>query len=444
MARAVAFLVVPSAFQAEFEDFARETLARDSQSSARVLTDSTKQSYQTDVNAEVTKDLINSLATYNPDRSDLLLIQRDTKCSTHRLESWWKSQGLPSANVKILAPQAIKRTLTERWVAAGVHWRTYANRQIANFDGRKLSLDHWIQQFSRLGFAGVGRKLAAQLRVVRPAEIQTQPFALRPADLIGQTQAHCYVKDDDEGGSWVDIQSLLNHIHPKGSVRPVVWNTSAETLDFPGEAVDQLVLYEDGLWSGLETARRLEAMAASPPPAQVVLKFGIVSDFGLLVARHAIRSLGLVNRVQIDTSSSELIRFLRSDLSEDLRNGQTYSPTEYFEALHGHTVARAFEPAHDWTDRERHFCREAGSQLVTQWLRRKAGSEPDEVSIARFALGGGGFASTTLFPRSVPKVCLPLLWLDGRVTVGGNSVDWAPLFVDARRISDTRLLFGIE
>jgi hypothetical protein len=65
-----------------------------------------------------------------------------------------------------------------------------------------------------------------------------------------------------------------------------------------------------------------------------------------------------------------------------------------------------------------------------------------DADVARFALGGGGFASTTVFARSVPKVCLPMLWLDGEVSIGTRKVTWKPLFVDARRVSGTALLFA--
>lgn len=44
------------------------------------------------------------------------------------------------------------------------------------------------------------------------------------------------------------------------------------------------------------------------------------------------------------------------------------------------------------------------------------------------------------FTRSVPKVCLPLLWLGGDVKLGDKTVAWRPLLVDARRVSGEDLL----
>src|SRR5262249_34329657 len=156
----------------------------------------------------------------------------------------------------------------------------------------------------------VGRKLAAQLRVIRLADMAGQPFAIRSADMIGQSLTHCYVEDDDAGGRWTDIQSILIHRHPTGRVATGKWDPGAKHLTVPEVSSDQFVMYEDGLWSGLETVRRLKAMQAMPPDARIVLKFGVITDFGLLVARHAIRSLHLSERIVIDTASSELIEIL--------------------------------------------------------------------------------------------------------------------------------------
>jgi len=36
------------------------------------------------------------------------------------------------------------------------------------------------------------------------------------------------------------------------------------------------------------------------------------------------------------------------------------------------------------------------------------------------------------------------LWLDGTVEIGGKQVNWKPLFVDARRVSDGGLLLKVD
>lgn len=440
MAEPSVFLVVPSAVEADFEDYVRDTIACAFRPTIRILTDASKAHYQTDVNRGVTRDLIDSLSAYSATSEHRIYIHRDAKCSDVELKSWCERNGFARRNILVATPVDIKRRLSEQWSATGVHWKSHAQSQIDIFLGQKLSLDGWLQQFGELRSPSVGRKLASQLRVVQPDQMPSEPFKLRPADMLGLNEAYCYVRDSDEGGSWSDIKSMLLHGQPQGKVYPVEWDKNAETLTFPVVPVDRFVVYEDALWSGSETVRRLKALVKSPASAPILLKFGIVSDFGLLVCRHAIRQLGLSAQVSIDTTSSELLRFVMNPLPPHLNLGSTLSTEDYFRELHAYVGAGALNAGSLWTEQEIAFCKEVGSQLIAQWLTRKSGKAPSDDAVALFAMGGGGFASTTLFSRSIPKVCLPLLWLNGAVTVGTRQLNWRPLFVDARRVSDPNLL----
>lgn len=164
-----------------------------------------------------------------------------------------------------------------------------------------------------------------------------------------------------------------------------------------------------------------------------------MSDFGLRVARFAIREFRLSGRVTVDAPASELVRFLRDDIPEEVNRGYGMNVYEYFAALHDWVFPHAFSMCENG-EGDLGVCREIGAQLVWQWLERKHGCKPQDVDVKRFCLGGGGFASTTVFARSIPKVCMPILWLDGTVTIGSRSVEWKPLFVDARRVADTQLI----
>ena len=434
------FLVVPSAIEADFEDFVRDTVACAFRPSVHILTDASKSRYQTDVNRGVTRDLIDSLSAFSVTLEHRIYIHRDTRCSDRELKSWCERSGFASHNILVVSPADIKRRLVDHWSATGVDWKSHAQSQINTFLGQKLTLDVWLQQFNELRSPSVGRKLAAQLRVVQPDQMPSEPFKLRPADMLGLNDAYCFVCDNDEGGSWGDIKSMLMHGQPQGKVHAVGWDKHAETLTFPSMPVDRFVVYEDALWSGSETVRRLKALAKLPAPAPIVLKFGIVADFGLLVCRHAIRQLGLTSQVSIDTTSSELVRFVMNPLPPHLDLGSAMSTENYFKELHGYVGMGALDAGSLWTEQEIVFCKDVGSQLIAQWLSRKSDTAPTSDAVALFAMGGGGFASTTLFSRSIPKVCLPLLWLDGVVTIGARQLNWRPLFVDARRVSDPNLL----
>lgn len=387
-----------------------------------------------------TAKLIAQIGSYPPNLRNRLFINREAKCSFEDLNDWWCDEGMGDPDTRTLASAALRRELKEHLEATGAFWRSNATMELERFEGRRGSLDGWLQQFAELDVGGIGQKLAARLRVVRTGEMPNGAFALREADQVGLRFLACYVEDDDQGGSWVEMKGLLERTFPPGSVHPIRWRKDVGVLDFPSADVDEIIIHEDGLWSGHEVVKRLRAIAANPPKATVTLRYGIVTNFGLLVARQAIRALELDGRVLLDTSRSELLDFIAIGLPDDMRRGVGMDPNDYYVGLHDHVKAYAFELGGDWSAEEVATCADIGGQLVRQWHLRENGEEASEETVARFALGGGGFASMVAFSRSVPKVCLPLLWLGGEVRLGDRTVAWRPLLVDARRVSDEDLL----
>jgi len=438
--KGVLFIVVTASRLSRIESSIRDMLVPSARESVKILTDVDANKYTTDIGFSVARDLTDIMSTYVPCPENRLLVERDVKASIADLFEWWETENFGHPDVQKLSPQALSREIKLHFEARCLDWRTHARFEVRKFDGPLVNLEAWLQQFTALGFARVGQKIAAQLRVVRTGDLPHHAFAIRSADTFGIERVHCYVQDDDEGGSWSEMKSLLMHGVDEDTIKAICWDKDAGTLAFPDVAVDEFVVYEDGLWSGNEAVRRLIAIAANPPPALVVFRFGIVTDFGLMVVRQAIRSLGLGGKVRIDTSASETIAFLGDDLAQELKLGAGIEPEQYFHALHDHVSPLAFRIKEDWTNVEKEFCRDAGGQLARNWLQERTPEEDLEAKAARFALGGGQFASTVIFSRSIPKVCLPLLWLDGTVVCGERSVKWRPLFVDARRVSDVSLL----
>lgn len=438
MSKPSILLVVPAATEAEFADYVREYVAPIHHSEVRILTDAEASSFETDVPEKVARTLFDSILAHGVDSDRLLLVHREAHCSSRTLSKLWTSEGYATKNIKVISPKRIHKELKRHWETAGIFWRTHAEGQIAGYDFQKSRLDAWLQQFGELGFPTTGRRLAAQLRVIRLNQLTAAPFGPQPSEQIGQSQAFCYVQDNDQGGSWAEIQSILSHVHSPSSVHSVRWNKATSQIIFPDVDVDEYVICEDGLWSGSETVRRLRAIRALEVDKLIRLKFGVVSDFGLLVARFAIKELGLFGRVTVDAASSELVRFLRDDIPGEVRRGHGMSIDEYFSALHDWVTPQAF-CMHPVCEVDLDACREIGRQLVSDWLTKKNGAPPREEDVRRFALGGGGFASTTVFARSIPKVCMPIFWLNGTVTIGSRSVEWEPLFVDARRVVDKQI-----
>lgn len=435
MSHGVLFLVLSTDSVAKVQATLTRLIVPDAANAVVVLDDASAKVFTTDVKTQVTEGLIGQLTVHPPHDGNRLIIDHQARCDMADLQEWWRTSQFGDRRIGTLAVKTILRELNEHLDAKGISWRKHASTELAKFEGPQVKLDVWLQQFQALGRPDVGRKLAAKLRVIKTGAFVKTVFAPQAASLIGHRQANCFVRDSDDGGSWVEMQSLLTHTFPAGSVFPVLWDKEAGRLDFPAADVDEFVIYEDGLWSGSEAVRRLQAIAATPPAARVTFRFGVVTDFGISVVRQAIRSLGLTASVGVDTAGLEAKRFLSTPLPAHLQTGVGMEQCDYFKELHNHIAPYAFREAGNWSAEEIAFSEDIGRQLVGRWLHLKKGREPTGDEIGVFALGGGGFASMLAFSRSIPKVCLPLLWLDGPVEVGGKRVTWQPLLADARRVS---------
>ncbi|MEJ7776993.1 MAG: hypothetical protein WKF52_06385 [Sphingomicrobium sp.] len=442
MTNGILFLVLPESTVAKVRTVVRELIVPDECQFVQILSDTGAATLCTDVKSRTAQDLIGRIAVYPQHEDNKLIVGHEVQCSIADLTYWWETHDFGASDVQKLKPKAVIRAVKEHLEKTGRHWRVHAMAQMRRFDGPTGNLDSWMQQFGELGCTDIGRKIAAKLRVIRTGDLARGSFATRAADLIGHRKASCYVQDDDAGGSWLEMQAILTHACPPETVFPVRWDKAVGRLFFPNVTVDEFVIHEDGLWSGREAVRRLLAIKAEPPSAPVTFRFGVVTDFGLMVARQAIRSLDLGGRVSIDASASELIGFIKHGIPATLALGLDMPSENYFAELHCHLQPFAFSISEDWTADEIRICEEIGRQLVRHWLSRHLIEPPSTEKVECFALGGGRFASTVVFSRSVPKVCLPLLWLDGPVELYGKHLSWKPLLVDARRVSDGSLLLA--
>ena len=436
------FLVLPKTMATKVQTNVYSWIVPDKRQFVQIFSDEVATTVATDVRRQAAQDVIARLSAYSPHPHNRLIIDREAKCSIDDLMEWWDVHKFGDQDAKKLSQKAVLGAVKEHLEKAGWHWRVRAKNELDRFRGLPCKLDAWLQQFGELDCTSIGRKIAAKIRVVSTDELPGGAFAIRPSDLIGQRLAHCYVQDDDLGGSWIEMQAILTHTFPPHTVFPIRWEKEAESLLFPQVDVDEFVVYEDGLWSGIEAVRRLRALKKKLPSAPVTFRFAAVTDFGLMVIRQAIRSLDMVGRASIDASRSEFICFLKQNIPESFILGIGMESEDYSTGLHQHVEPFAFRLSEDWAVEEIGICKEIGAQLVRHWLSKDSTEPPLDEMVDRFALGGGRFASTVVFSRSVPKVCLPLLWLDGPIELQGKRLVWKPLFVDARRISDAGLLLS--
>ena len=382
------------------------------------------------------------IATHPINKRNVLFIYRDSAVSLAAMQKEWETLGYDNSRLKSLSIKKLRQEFITSSKEFIYHWKTHANEQLNRFEGPKISIDGWIQQFNQLGMSNLGKQLLMRTEVVKTSDFNDL-FKRKRADLIGQKTLHCYVSDNDAGGSWVAIKDHLTHHNPPDEVVGIHWKKEAAQIALPSSACDQIIIYEDGLWSGSETLKRLNAIKEANYKRPIKFKFAIVTDFGLMFIRQAIRKLDLFPQVQIDASDSEVRKFLIEDLPEPIISGEGFEIGTYFSELHNYVRPKALVNCSDWPQDEydhKNNIEDLCYQLIDGWLFRKNGTKPTPDMIDRYLLGGGNFASTTVFSKSVPKVCLPLFWLDGEVKSKSKTVQWKPLFIDPRRVGNKDLL----
>lgn len=437
MAGAKIFVVTPKASAEEFsERILRDVIPRHRQS-VIVLEE---EAFGINNVTRAAKGISDVIEDGDGNRNSYLLIVSSTRADHAKLKHRWDASGKDTGRIYVGEERRVLEKFEKVSKELGYHWNAYAQIQLQRFDGQTTSLDKWCRQFFDLKVGYLARRLAMQLQVIGLSD-HSRPFAPKAHEALGQKVLHCYFNDGDHGGSWINIQGELSHDLPADMVQAI--HTTAETIKLPDCDADELAIYEDGLWSGRETVKRLSNIKAIGCARPIRLKFAVVTDFGLMVARHAIRYFELQNLVRIDANDAKLERFLKTDIPGEFLYGEGMEPEAYFRALHDYVEQGAFRNPADWPEGIEsaiHAAKDIGSQLVQHWYKN---DRPEEDAIAgaqKFCLGGGGFASTMVFTRSVPKVSLPLFWLAGPVTLNGVSVNWKPLFLDARRINPKLLM----
>lgn len=343
-----------------------------------------------------------------------------------------------STSTKLLLKK-IKALLEER----NLHWLNTAKIEWKKSELGECSPEKWWEQFIRLGCRELGRNLLKLLKVITNRELR-EFYTLQESELDGLSVCHAYVKDSDRGSSSQTIAAMLSKMHGKGVIEleldnPAQW----QQLD-----VDVIYVYEDGLWSGVELVKRIEAIGKSltayPLDISFVFKFAATTDIGLVAARAATRMLKMSNLNFHGMDNDNHFRFLNASFNfksvfgisnDDVRKALDSAVTPYafsFKDLWGEEIKESITA-----------CENIGTQLARPFLERrkreKNGLGPqDPVLISdekakEWSLGALGFGSTIVFESSIPKPVIPLMWLQGDVKFNNTTIAWRPLFLDARR-----------
>ena len=342
--------------------------------------------------------------------------------------------------------QVVDDELKER----NLHWLKRAMSEWAKSSIPCASPEIMVQQFAELGYSQVGKQLLKGLRVITEAELR-EAFKTSDADNVGLHVVHAFVHDEEPGSSSLAVRNVLEHLHPSGVKKIDVANFS----ELAALGADVVYIYEDGLWSGVELVKRLAAICRTThfkdSNVQLHFRYGVTSDAGLVAARLFAKR-ERIGRVQFRAAAPENhFTFLKPGVDTCLRKLADRSDESIRQALDAEIEPYAFRADAGWADSRSsaiNVCSKIGEQLVKPFLERKAKEKFDakkgsdaglvlkEISdekVAKWGLGALGFASTVVFASSIPKPALPLLWLDGQVSIDGRTVKWRPLFWDARR-----------
>jgi hypothetical protein len=316
MSSAPIFVIVPQREKERFEKYIRNVAALSAADAFKVIGVPSQNADQEELDRRF-HEVCETIATYKKAGafSDLIL-HREVKCSNR--SSIARECGGKSTSIS--NERTLKKTLEDR----GAHWKVHASREVEKWEYSRLNLETWLQQFHRLGIIDIAQGLLKQIEVFSPSQTNTA-FQLTAAESAGLKIQYCYVDDGEPGGSYNEVKKALEHLHSASKVTAVKWDKSAQTLTLPVVDADQLVLCEDGLWSGVETRDRLIALSKIKSESRAIkLRFAVISDFGLRIVRHAIRNLGL-NNVEVDVLERCYFRqYLTKNLPTALEHGRRF------------------------------------------------------------------------------------------------------------------------
>lgn len=319
-----------------------------------------------------------------------------------------------------------------------LHWLTYSIKQCKKSGICFQHPQAWKQQFDDLGFGWVAEGLLKQLKVFSDAEVR-QALYFHEADTLGLRVAHAYVQDRGLGSSSLNMKDLLEHTQVKDIFEVDLDNDNSVLFS----EHDVVYFYEDGLWSGVELVRRLEKIktwsAAKERKVRVVFRFAVTADAGLYAGRHFLQKNKLVT-VEVSRGVIDHHQFLKSGTITSLSGIKDADADVVRKTLDDQAIAYAFKDEQLWRGRggdAQDFCKMIGAQLAKPWLLRSKGQVADiEARTEKWSLGAFGFASVMAFSKSVPKPVLPLIWLNGEITIGSKKINWKPLFWDSRRTGE--------
>lgn len=330
-----------------------------------------------------------------------------------------------------------QRVLVDELRARKLLWKENAIASLAQLGVTQNEIDSWLRQFQSIEAPRLGRNLLKQVKVVGTTELR-RAFKLSQQALIGADFRFTFVGEVDYAASSNRVGGILTQLYGTdrvGDLRVVLECSTPE---------QRIVICEDALWTGNEFTKILRRLGpqgdleAFSKNKKILFRHCVVTDFGIQCARQVIDHYGLSDEIDLLLDDSQIfLQILPATLTESLvRSHWSLSPPEFEEWLAKHVEPLAFRNEQVWGNTSasaQGLCESVGRQLIDRYVRLNKKEWSLDVQEG-FALGARRFGAVTTFAHGVPKVCLPVLWLEGPISANGRSIHWQPLFFDARRI----------
>lgn len=304
------------------------------------------------------------------------------------------------------------------------------------------ALSAWKGQFGRLGkFSWVADTILANTVLIAPHELGRR-FVESPLP-----QANVVVYNKDSRGTVKSGEVIANLLTKQLPGLEILDSLTDAIEKYPG---GNIVMVEDGLWTGTEAVGVFESLLGNRPAREktkaltepallegvtLTLIYGITTDYGTSMVNRYLNDKGLSNiRIYgaetLSLSSEKLLQSIQEPSFDvgDLRNHGP-DPEDITPHFSNHFDSHADKAA------AVDFCKSIGQQLFDNYLAdmRQAhgwGVWADEKRL-KCCFGMNGLGLTHAFGHSIPKASLPLLWCKGTVEWAGHTVEWVPLFGNA-------------
>lgn len=350
------------------------------------------------------------------------------------------------------------RELQKSVVEVGCYWFDRVISKVAKWTHENIEhqdINYWLSQFDRLqgdSKKWIGEFLLKNLNVLSSEEMATLFFQsnTQAAELVDV--AHCFIryKDGKSGDAISQVLKKSAFAAVGTDIDPVTWDSVLRNT----KAHNEIVVYEDGLFTGVEIRDVLLAlMGAEGGKKDVIqlsseevgrlkewrhtLKFCIATDVGLRRLEDSIGELGL----NVHVVPASIIKTLTSAGEEAMANNVLYRTDSDGQSFVGNPafVKRGvFEnPAADIAPKIEDaitYCRDLGRSLWKSNLEIR-GKKWTHERIDDCCLGAGNMALAFAFSSSMPKSSLPMFWCHGNVVDrSGNMFTWRPLFATAHPV----------